>query len=107
MVGRLVEDQQIRARQHHHGERHAGPLAAREGVGPTHDFVAGEAEATEVALDRPASPLGAEVADDLVQGLVERDLRHVLAIVGRRDRPPEPQLTCRRGIFPHQRLQKR
>src|SRR5688572_18969016 len=57
-------------------------------------------------LDRPPPPFRTQLINDLVERLVQRDLCHVLPIVGSRDRPPEPQLAGCRWVFAHQGLEK-
>src|SRR5690606_31749889 len=99
MVRRLVEEDEVRAGQHDHGEGEAGLLAAGEGAGAAVDLVAGEAEASEVALDLAAVPLRAEVMDRLVEGPVRRDLGEVLAVVGDADRGAEAQLAGGDGVL--------
>ena len=81
VVRRLVEDEEVRAAEHHHRERNAGPLTAGErGDAPLH-LVAGEAEAAEVSLHQAALPRRTQVGDRVVERLLERELREVLAVV--------------------------
>ena len=51
-----------------------------------------EAEAAEVTLNGSAPPVRPEVRDDVVQGLLGRHLRQVLAIVGDPHRVRDPEL---------------
>ena len=86
MVRGLVEDEEVRAREHHHGECDACALAAREcGAAPLH-LVAGEAEAAEVSLHQTPLPRRTEVGDDVVQRAVERELSEILPVVRDADR---------------------
>ena len=59
VIGRLVEEQEVGARQHHHRQRHAGALAAREGSRLSQYRVAGETEPAQMALNQAALPASA------------------------------------------------
>ena len=95
MVRRLVENQQIRAAEHQHRERDSRALAAGERVGASLHFVAGKSKAAEVSLNHPAIPRWPQIVDDVVQRLVERHLRHVLAVVAGRDPAADAKLARR------------
>ena len=82
MIGRLVEDEQIRTREHEHGQCDASPLAPGERLGATLHFIARKTKPAKMALNEPSFPGRAQFGDRLVQGLVERNLREVLSVVG-------------------------
>src|SRR5690606_6568806 len=107
VVRRLVEDQQVRAGEHHQREGESGRLAAGEGVRPARGLVAGEAEPAEVALDLAAVPLRPEIVDHVEEGAAGGHLRQVLSIVRDADRLADPERPAIDGPFADDRTEQR
>jgi len=82
----LVENEQVRARQHHHRERHARPLSAGQGIRAPLDFVARESEPAEMSLNLPTLPRGPQIRYHIIQRAISRHLGQILAIVRNPDR---------------------
>src|SRR6185312_5292739 len=93
--------------EHEHRECDACALAARERIRATLDLVAGKTKAPEMPLDHSSIPGRPQIVDRIVQGLVERHLRHVLAIVANRDSSADAKLSARDGMFAHERAYQR
>src|SRR5438046_2032830 len=78
MVRRLVEDEEIGARERHERERDASPLAAAERADLALHFIAAEAERTETILHLPAVPERALILNRIRQRLSEWKVGEVL-----------------------------
>src|SRR5205085_5154656 len=106
MIGRFIQHEQVGAREHQHRERHARPFTPRQRRGSALYFIAGKFKAAEVVLDEPALPEGAKIADDLVQGLVERYLGKLLVVIADDDGVAHLELTRLRLALAHERLEQ-
>src|SRR5678815_4523304 len=85
MVRWLVENEQVRARQHHHRERHARALPTGQGICTPLDFVAGKPKAAEMSPNLPALPRRPQIRYHVIQPAISRHLSEVLTIVGNSD----------------------
>ena len=107
VIRRLIQNEQVGARQHENRQREARALAARQRVGAAQHFLARESEAAEVSLYLTALPFRAQRRDDIVERLVERHLRHILPIVAGGDRPAEPELAATQRMLAQERPEQR
>ncbi len=93
VISRLIEQQQVGSREHHHRQCHSRPLAAGESAGLAEHRVTGEAEAAQVSLHGAPAPGRAQLIDELVERAIARYLCQVLPVVSHLDRVGYPHLS--------------
>src|SRR5687768_18472371 len=96
MVGRLVEDEEVRARERHDRERHARPLTAAERADLARNLVAAEAEGAQAGLHLPTAPERSLMLDRVEHRRAKRQVGEVLPEPRGRDRSAELRLASRR-----------
>src|ERR1700674_994409 len=106
MICRLVEQKKVRAAKNHHRERDTGALPTRQRVGTALSFVAGKPKPGKMTLNLAAFPLGPEVAYDIVDRSIHRDLRHILAIIARLNGAAHSKLSARDSALTNQCAKK-
>src|SRR5437763_16781012 len=92
MIRRLVQDEQIGARQHQERERETGALAARQRAGLAQHFLAGKSKTTEVPLYLTALPFRAQRGNHFVERAIERHLRKIQLVLSGSKRRAKPDL---------------
>src|SRR5258708_1825423 len=96
MVGRLVEDEKIGARERHERERHARSFAPAECADLALHFIAAEAKGTETILHLASVPQRALILDRIRQRFPEREVSEILPKPCGRDRSADLRLAARR-----------
>ncbi len=81
VIGRLIEEKQVGAGEHHHGQRNSCPLSSGKASGLAEDRVTREAKPSQVTLNGATSPGGAQIVDQLVEGAIAGHLGQVLPVV--------------------------
>src|SRR5471032_2255203 len=107
MVRRLVEDEEIGARECHERERDASPLADAERADLALHFIAAEAERTETILHLAAVPERALILNRIRQRLAERKVGEILPKPCGCDRSADSRLARSRFAIANDRRDER
>src|SRR6185503_12116630 len=103
MVGRLVENQEVRFCERHERERHARPLTTAERADLALHFIAAETNRTETILDLAAGPQRPLILDGVEQRFPKWKVAEVLPKPRRGDRSTDSHFALRRVAIPRDR----